>query len=78
MENSVIASLTPEWLSPIEHKPPAGCSVNLLTTGGIEVDGLWTNDGRYLAWSPKLKTPSWLKEKISEAYLKNGLRTSYP
>ncbi len=32
--------------------PPGGAKVLLLTEGGVTVSGTWSNDGRYLAWSP--------------------------
>lgn len=35
-----------------EDVPPGGAKVLLLTKGCICTTGTWSNDGRYLAWSP--------------------------
>lgn len=35
--------------------PPGGAKVLLLTKHGICVTGPWTNDKRYIAWSPMPK-----------------------
>lgn len=35
-----------------EEVPPGGAKVLLLTKGCICTTGTWSNDGRYLAWSP--------------------------
>ena len=35
-----------------EPRPPSGAKVLLLNQGGVCITGIWTNDGRYLAWSP--------------------------
>ncbi|MEJ6003735.1 hypothetical protein [Paucibacter soli] len=32
--------------------PPAGAKVLLLNAGCVCITGVWTNDGRFLAWSP--------------------------
>lgn len=34
---------------------PRGSKVFLLTKGGIAVEGVWTEDGRYIAWHPLFK-----------------------
>lgn len=38
-----------------DPKPPGGAKCLLLTAGGVCVTGPWSDDGRYLAWSPMPK-----------------------
>jgi hypothetical protein len=51
-----LAASAPEWLYPGvgDPLPPGGAKVSLLTIGGIQVTGTWSNEG-FLAWAPLLK-----------------------
>lgn len=40
------------WRNPALDAPPRGCKLLLLTTGGVAVIGLWSDDGGFVAWSP--------------------------
>ncbi|MFK4706206.1 hypothetical protein ABIC83_003045 [Roseateles asaccharophilus] len=33
-------------------RPPVGAKVLLLTEGAVCISGIWSDDGRYMAWSP--------------------------
>jgi hypothetical protein len=35
-----------------DKPPPGGAKVNLLTRGGICVQGSWNNSGSFLGWAP--------------------------
>lgn len=42
-----------------EQAPPSGVKVLLLTRGCICTPGAWSNDGRYLGWSPLPRRPDY-------------------
>lgn len=54
MTTDYVAADVVGWLYPGagDGIPPGGAKVLLLTVGGICVTGTWSDDGRYLAWSP--------------------------
>lgn len=56
----------PGWLYPGagDPPPPGGAKVWLLTEGHVAVPGVWSDDGRYLAWSPLPK-----RDRAKEARL---------
>jgi hypothetical protein len=66
---TVVTSFEPEWLDPLIVKPPQGSQVNLLTTGGVQVEGIWKENSKFLAWSPRLKMQPWLKQRLQDSYL---------
>lgn len=39
-----------KWIYPDQKTPPRGVKLALLTEGGIQTTGDWTDDGRYIAW----------------------------
>ena len=43
------------WIYPQEAKPPTGIKLSLLTKGGVQVTGVWVNDGSYIAWQALFK-----------------------
>lgn len=44
------------WRYPAAGEPaPKGTDVCLLTEGGIQVTGVWSDDGGFIAWAPKIK-----------------------
>lgn len=50
---------------PVEHQPPLGQSMILLTPGGTMTVGQW--DPRVaVAWAPKPKIPSSIKARLAE------------
>lgn len=53
-ENHVMpaASGTVYWRCPVEHPPPRGVKLLLLTSGGVACLGGWSRDTNYVAWSP--------------------------
>lgn len=56
--------MTAEWLCPLEHRPPLGEKINLLTHVGIPVIGMWDWKGGYIAWAPKILVPGPIKDRI--------------
>ena len=46
-----------EMLDPVEHRPPTGVQLLLITIGGTLVQGHWTDDGRYTHWCPLPRVP---------------------
>lgn len=56
------------YRDPRVDPPPLGVMLNIYTTGGIQIKGLWRDDLGYLAWAPLLKVPDWLRERAHIAY----------
>lgn len=50
---------SPFTVDPTAHwrydAPPKGSKIFLLTRGGVAVEGMWTDDGRFIAWHPLFK-----------------------
>mgnify|MGYP003386933265 FL=1 len=64
------------WRDPRVDPPPRGVKLNAMTEGGIVIFGNWRDD--YLAWSPLLKIPPWLRARLNEAYLRSDKTGSPP
>lgn len=63
--NPVTTSDESRWRYPANGEPaPAGSEVQLLTVGRICVTGFWTDDGRFIAWAPKIKRDKELETKL--------------
>lgn len=60
-----VTSAEPEYLDPEDHPPPRGRKIQLLTIGGIAVEGDWTEHGGFVAWAPLLKIPPKIKAKLA-------------
>lgn len=61
----VAVSTTSCWLYPAAGYPaPAGAVVQLLTKGGIQCKGTWSDDGRFIAWAPNLQRDKALEERL--------------
>ena len=43
------------WIYPHQETPPQGVKLALLTIGGVQVTGAWTNGGHYMAWQRLFK-----------------------
>lgn len=52
------------WRYPANGDPAPLGEVQLLTKGRIAVNGQWTDDGRYIAWAPKIKRDKALEERL--------------
>lgn len=53
------------WHYPAAGEPaPDGAVVQLLTKGRIQVQGVWTDDGRYIAWAQNLQRDKELEERL--------------
>lgn len=50
-----------------DEPPPGGSQVQLLTVGGVNVRGPWSDDGRYLGWCPLPK-----RDKAKEALCRSS------
>jgi hypothetical protein len=53
-----------EFLSPVEHPPPAGQKIILLTDTGTAVIGHWSAAG-YRGWFPLPRIPEGMKDGVS-------------
>lgn len=62
----VVVSDAPEFLDPLIHQPPIGVDMWVMPKGGIPIRSRWQPD--FLAWCPLPNVPSWLKERLSQAY----------
>jgi hypothetical protein len=61
-----VTSVEPEYLDPADHPPPRGRKIQLLTIGGIAVQGDWDDEGGFVAWAPLLKIPPNIKAKLAK------------
>jgi hypothetical protein len=43
---------------------PRGVKLTLLTIGKIQVTGVWTDDGSYIAWAPLLKRDKLVEDAL--------------
>ena len=57
---------TIRWHDPRMDPPPIGAKLVAYTRGGVVVTGPWHPE--YLAWHPLLRTPAWLRQRLSDAY----------
>ena len=62
------------WLWPLDHPPPLGQKLFLLTTDGVAVVGTWSWAGGFLAWAPMMKVPQGIKRHIGRPLDWNALR----
>jgi hypothetical protein len=53
------------WLCPIEHPPPLGKKIQLLTYTGIATYGCWNWYG-FIAWAPCLKVEGKIRERVGK------------
>ncbi len=66
-----------QYLNPVEDKPPLGVKLNILTIGGVNIQGMWPSNWNEhtsfeIAWAPLLACPPWAKKKIHDRYLNSG------
>lgn len=59
----------PEFLDPAEYPPPRATTINLLTSDGTSIKGVWADaePGKrapYIGWHPLLRVPEHLKERM--------------
>jgi len=47
----------------IDDSPPVGVKLNILTSGGIAVQGTWRDDSDFIAWAPLIRRNK-LKEEL--------------
>ena len=53
------------WQYPAAGVPaPKGAIVQLLTKGGVQVQGIWRNNGYFIAWAPNLKRDKELERRL--------------
>ncbi len=52
------------WRYPANGEPAPSGDALLLTIGRTTVVGTWTNDGRYIAWAPKIQRDKELEERL--------------
>jgi hypothetical protein len=52
------------WRYPANDEPAPSGDVLLLTVGRITVVGTWTNDGRFIAWAPKIQRDKELERRL--------------
>lgn len=43
---------------------PTGAIVQLLTKGGVQVQGIWRDSGSFIAWAPNLKRDKELERRL--------------
>ena len=55
-----------EWLCPLEHSPPTGKKIQLLTFAGTACYGKWDWDGGFIAWAPCIQVPERFKNRIGK------------
>jgi hypothetical protein len=63
-----------QYLNPLTHTPPLGVKINILTIGGVNIQGMWPSAWKEatspeIAWAPLLSTPAWAKKKIYDRYV---------
>ena len=63
MTDRVATAPASTWLDPLEHVPPRGTRMLLLTRWGVAVIGEWVDDG-YAAWAPLPKVPRAIKARM--------------
>lgn len=68
-DSGIATSATPEFFDPDIHPPPLGVQMWVMTSGGIAIRATWKQGSDFVAWYPLPKTPQWLKDKLSNAYL---------
>lgn len=66
-QNGIATSAAPEYLDPRVFPPPRGVKLNVLTSGGVQVEATWRPDLNFVAWAPLIKVPPWAKEKCYQA-----------
>jgi hypothetical protein len=54
-----------EWIYPHEKQPPTGVKLNILTVGGIAIQGQWAYGVGFVAWQYMFKRN---KDKESEFF----------
>lgn len=59
-----VTSNETRWRYPANGEPAPSGDVLLLTYGRTTVVGTWTNDGRYIAWAPKIQRDKELEERL--------------
>ena len=53
------------WRYPANGEPaPSGVYVQLLTTGGVQVRGIWRDNGQHIAWAPMIKRDKELEQLL--------------
>jgi len=52
------------WRYPANNEPAPSGDVWLLTRGGTTCVGIWTNDGRFIAWAPKIQRDKELERRL--------------
>lgn len=55
-----------EWLCPLEHHPPVGKKIQLLTYTGIATYGHWDWDCGFIAWAPCIQIPEKFRKRIGK------------
>ncbi len=61
-----LASFETEWRCPIEHPPPLGTTILILTRYGVLIKGIWQPGQNHVGWSPMLKVPDFIKQRIGK------------
>lgn len=63
--DGVVTAPLARWHYPAAGEPaPTGAIVQLLTKGGVQVQGIWRDNGFYIAWAPQLKRDKELEERL--------------
>ncbi len=64
-DNVQATSSESRWRYPANGEPAEmGVEMQLLTVGRVAVTGFWTDDGRYIAWAPKIQRDKALEERL--------------
>ena len=70
VSEGIVTSHEVQWYDPRDPTTPAprGVTLNLLTFAGIQVKGIWSDDGAFIAWAPMLKIPAWARDLVDQHY----------
>lgn len=59
-------ALSARWHYPAAGElAPPGAIVQLLTMGGVQVQGIWRDNGQHIAWAPNLKRDRVLEKQLN-------------